>query len=128
MKRDLRFVTVPHAFSILALRGERFQVHASGVLPLGFIHLADAVDALLAAPAPGYAPANAVGEILSAVGVAETVRAAARARGLSVEIALPDEYTPRAPFAVSSRLTATGWRARRTLAQTVPDLLEYYAQ
>jgi len=128
MKRNLRFVTVPHAFSIFALRGERFQVHASGALPLGFIHLDDAVAALLAAPAPGYAPANAVGEVLSAVDVAQAVQAAASARGHNPEIALPSDYTPRDPFTVRSRLSAAGWRPQHTLAAVISELLDYYAQ
>ena len=127
MKRNLAFVTVPHAFSILALRGERFQVHASGAVPLGFVYLDAAVDALVRAPASGYAPANAVGEVLTAADVAQTVASAARARGLAPEIALPDGYAPPERFTVTSRLSAVGWTPGQAMAQAIPRLLDYYA-
>ncbi|MDQ3703384.1 MAG: NAD(P)-dependent oxidoreductase, partial [Chloroflexota bacterium] len=81
MKRDLRFVTVPHAFCLRVLAGEPLPIHPGGLAPLPFIHLDDAVSALRRAGAAAalqcYAPANAVGEVASVLDVARFVQRAA---------------------------------------------------
>jgi nucleoside-diphosphate-sugar epimerase len=130
-KTELRFVTVPHAFCLRALRGETLRVTQSGVAPLGFIHIEDAVSALIAAvPKRDYAPANAVGEVASAAAVAHAVMEAARLRRVKVEIEIPDQSAMPAdpPYSVTSRLTAAGWQPRRLLADGVDEILAYYAE
>ena len=138
-KRDLRFVTVPHAFCLRVLAGHPLPIHPSGLAPLGFVHLEDAVAALrLAAGLPDrarpYAPANAVGEVATALQVARHVQRAAWNAGRDAvlqvhtpEVATADEAGGTPPFRVTSRLEAGGWRPRRTLAETVPALYAYYA-
>lgn len=120
-KQDLRFVTVPHAFCLRALAGQPLEVRSAA--PAGFIHLDDAVEALLAArPKAGYLPANAVSEVTTVAEVARLVRLAA-GRG---DLAEPD-VPPSGTFQVSSRLDHLGWQPRLTLAQTVPAIFDHYA-
>ncbi|CAA9215200.1 MAG: hypothetical protein AVDCRST_MAG77-170 [uncultured Chloroflexi bacterium] len=136
VKRDLRFVTVPHAFALRLLRQETLRVTTSGLAPMGFIHLHDAVAAIVAAPhllsqaGERYVPANAVGEVATVVAVARAVAAAARARGLAAEIELPETAelaTEGAPFTVATRLADTGWSPTRRLDDEVGALLDHYA-
>ena len=126
MKRDPRFVTVPHAFALRALRGEPLVVNAGGADPLGFIHLDDAIDALLAARADGYAPANAVGEMLSVLDVASAIVGAATERSVECAVSAPSPMVASEAPVVSSRLLAAGWRPTRSLTQTAGELLDYY--
>lgn len=58
MKRDLRFVTVPHAFCLRALAGQSLEVHATGVSPMALVHLDDAVEALRLAAESSSLPAG----------------------------------------------------------------------
>ncbi|MBI3970017.1 MAG: NAD(P)-dependent oxidoreductase [Chloroflexi bacterium] len=133
-KQEPRFVTVPHAFCLRALAGEALEVHAGGLRPMAFVHLDDAVDALLrAAPDESggradsgvYAPANAASEVATVTVVARLVEQAAAARGLAVTVRLP-EGGGQPSFAVHSRLFAAGWQPRRTLAAAVPEILAHY--
>ena len=137
MKRDLRFLTVPHAFCLRALAGQPLEVHPTGLSPIGFVHLDDAVEALrlAATPAgespegrPGYAPANAVGEMATALDVAHLVQRAAAALGIDVVVRgdAGGSAGGPAPPEVTSRLAAHGWRPARRLADGVPDILAYY--
>ncbi len=132
MKRDLRFVTVPHAFCLRALAGQPLEVHAGGQRPLGFVHLDDAVRALrLAAGGRGYAPANAVGEVATALDVARLVQQAAQAIGLAPDVRVHDDRRPPHPaqdasFTVVSRLERLGWRPQRDLATSIPEILAWY--
>ena len=128
-KRDLRFVTVPHAFCLRALAGQPLRVTGSGLAPLGFIHLDDAMSALLAAPSTGYAPANAVGEVAPVTAVLDAVAAAARRLGLSVQVEAPacPSHGVTVRFDVATRLDAAGWRPTRFLEQSVAEILDYYA-
>jgi nucleoside-diphosphate-sugar epimerase len=133
-KRDLRFVTVPHAFCLRVLAGQPLPIHASGLAPLGFLHLEDAVAALrLATGLPDrerpYVPANAVGEVASVVQVARLVQRAAWESGHDAVLQLhaPEGQPEPAPFRVRSRLDGAGWRPRGRLAETVPRLFAYYA-
>jgi nucleoside-diphosphate-sugar epimerase len=154
VKRDLRFVTVPHAFCLRALAGETLEIHPSGLRPLAFLHLNDAVEALVAAGAhAGYAPANAVGEVATALDVARAVERAALERGLEVRVR--EGTSPPGPlsqgergnaardrliagkadsapagFRVKSRLEAVGWRPAGRLddpARGIPAILAHYA-
>lgn len=129
-KQDLRFVTVPHAFCLRALAGETLHVHASGMTPIGFLHLDDAVSALIAARTDSaYAPANAISEIVTAADVARLVRGTAQARGYDVKVEVPEktmERQQRAPE-VTSRLIERGWSPRRSLHESVGAIFDYYA-
>ena len=127
MKRDPHFVTVPHAFALRAVRREPLPVNPGGADPLGFIHLDDAVEALIAARAPGYAPANAVSELLSVLDVASAIAGAATERGWECAVHAPGAMIPTAGPQVSSRLLASGWRPARSLVETAGELLDYYA-
>ena len=136
VKRDIRFLTVPHAFCVRLVRGEPLVVSRSGLVPMGFIHLDDAVEALLAARAQGgdgsYAPANAVGEVLTVVDVLEMVSKVARERGLVVQAEGPGASSTTSSdaveaFTVSTRLSATGWHAKRRLSATAGQLLAHHA-
>jgi nucleoside-diphosphate-sugar epimerase len=128
-KRDPRFVTVPHAFALRALNGQLLEVHESGLAPIGFVHLQDAVSALIAArPASGYAPANAVSEVLTVVDVARVIERAGALRGLRVLSALPDVAASNPPtFSVTSRLSWAEWTPAHRLEATASDLLDHYA-
>jgi nucleoside-diphosphate-sugar epimerase len=129
-KRDLRFVTVPHAFCLRALAGETLRIHPSGLAPLGFVHLQDAVSALVASRVPvGYHPANAVSEVATAADVARVVRDLARERGRDAAIEIPDDGALHGPqaLAVSSRLQRAGWSPRRTLRDSIGAIYDHYA-
>ena len=127
MKHDLPFMTVPHAFALRARRGEPLTVNPEGASPLGFIHLDDALSALVAARSGGYAPANAVSELLSVLDVASAIVAAARGRGVECAVSAPSPLMPTEGPHVSSRLVSTGWHPTRSLAETADELLDYYA-
>lgn len=144
MKRDLRFVTVPHAFCLRVLAGEPLPIHPGGLASLPFIHLEDAVSALRLAGAArspqGYAPANAVGEVASVLDVARLVQRAAWESGQDavlrfhtsegvqtregVDIAPPVGQS----FAVRSRLERAGWRPVGRLATALPAIMTHYAR
>lgn len=137
-KRDLRFVTVPHAFCLRVLAGEPLPIHPSGLAALGFVQLEDAVAALRLAPgltdrARPYAPANAVGEVATALQVARHVQRAAWSAGTDAVLQVHAPNVPAedgpvvAPFRVTSLLDGAGWRPRHTLAETLPALFDYYA-
>ncbi len=135
IKRDLRFVTVPHAFCLRALAGEPLPIQSGGLAPLPFIHLPDAVGALrLAAEsssAGGYLPANAVSEVATAVDVARLVQQAAWAAGRDAVLRFhtPQPAAPPAvtPLVVRSRLEGVGWRPEGRLATEVPSIWTHYA-
>lgn len=131
-KRDFRFVTVPHAFALRRLGGLPVTINPSGVRPLAFCHLDDAVEALRLAPvgvAPGmFAPANAATEVLTVPEVLDRVDASAREFGIPV----PDPGsrgpdTPGDRFRVRSRLAAVGWHPRHDIAGSMPGILRHYA-
>ena len=127
MKRDPQFMTVPHAFAQRARRGEPLMVNPGGADPLGFVHLEDAVGALIAARSSGYAPANAVSELLSVLDVASAIAGAATERGIECSVSAPGPMIPTETPSVKSRLFETGWRPARSLVATAGELLEYFA-
>ncbi|MSQ43813.1 MAG: NAD(P)-dependent oxidoreductase [Chloroflexi bacterium] len=131
-KRDLRFVTVPHAFALRRLGGLPVTINPSGVRPLAFCHLEDAVAALRLAPvglAPGtFAPANAATEVLTVPEVLYRVDASAREFGIAVPDAGSREpRTSVVRFRIRSRLAAAGWLPRHDVAGSMPEILRHYA-
>ena len=131
MKRDRRFVTVPHAFCLRRLAGVPVVVTPSGARPLAFCHLDDAVAAMRRAtadlPAGTYAPANAATEVLTAHEVRESVDLAARLAGYAV----PEEDPAPAitsRFTVTSRLRDVGWAPRRQMREAIADVLTYFRE
>src|SRR5205823_10715014 len=90
LKIDERFMTAPNKFCRQAARGEPLTVHGGGRTQVGWVHVADAARASLAAAGhhgfTGYAPLNVVGEVASLATLAQYVREVGAARGLSVRI------------------------------------------
>jgi len=130
VKRDLRFVTVPHVFCLRALADQPLEVNAGAVAPAGFVHLDDAVSALRIAARSagrGYAPANAVSQVVAVADVAHLVQQAGAERGLTVQIRSSAAASTVEPaFAARSRLSAEGWRPTRSLAESIGAILDHY--
>lgn len=133
LKTDARFMTVPHRFCLQAARGEPLTVFGGGRAPAGFVHLADATRATLAAAAhadfAGYVPLNVVGEVASVAEVAGFVAEAGTARGLDVRIAGLEPAGPAsdpAPFTVRSGLDPLPFHHERGLRDSVADLLDHF--
>jgi UDP-N-acetylglucosamine/UDP-N-acetylgalactosamine 4-epimerase len=129
LKRDPALLTVPNLFCLQAARGEPLVVQDDR--PLAFIHVDDAVRALLAAhrllTADGGSPwqvVNAATEVARVGEVAQLVGRIAAERGRTTEIRGPTGG--EASFAVRSRLDAVGFRAERTLADGLPEVLDAF--
>ena len=132
VKRDYRFMTAPNKFCLQAARGEELVVTASGARPMGFIHVADAAQAMLLAgnceDFDGFTAVNAATEIASPLHIAGMVRDAAATLGREVRVKAPDVPMARRPvIALSSRLDALGFRGSRRLAPTIREMLGYFA-
>lgn len=129
MKRDPRFLTVPNLFCLRAARGEPLVVRPGANRPIGFLHLDDAVEALLVAARLGAEPGartyNAVSEVLTVGEVAGIVGACARRRGLPVRVegAAPP---PDSRWSVRSGLDSLGFRPRRAMDESLDEVLAYY--
>jgi nucleoside-diphosphate-sugar epimerase len=127
MKREPAFMTVPHLFCRNAATGQTLRIVEDRAM--GFVHVDDAVDALLAADQLlGHAEApwlavNAVSEALTIGAVAGLVRELARARGLSVTLEGSVAATPQV-FQVKTRLAAEGWTGRRRMPNRLGDVLD----
>ena len=133
MKHDPRFITVPNLFCLRTVAGQQLQVHAGANRPIGFLHLDDAVQALrlsaelALARGSGAQAINAVSEVLGVGEVAAIVEQAARARGLTPQIEGAGPLTgPR--WSVASSLDAAGFRPARTMAESLPAVLDHYAK
>ena len=132
-KTDPRFMTAPNVFCWRAARGEPLSVFGGGRAPAGFVHLAEATAATLAAADHaafrGYTPLNVVGEVASVAEVAGWVRAAGAVRGLDVQIAGLDPAGPADEalrFAVASGLDALPVAVpRHPLRESVGAVLDY---
>ena len=130
LKTDYRFMTAPNKFCLQAARGEALVVNGGN--EVGLIHVADAARALVFAAENadyrGYVALNAATEVASIAEIARLVRSAGAARGLDVEVRLPDD-APTAPARplTESRLLAAGFRPTRALGESVEDLLEVFA-
>jgi nucleoside-diphosphate-sugar epimerase len=133
-KTDPRFMTAPNLFCLRAARGEPLTVFGGGRTPAGFVHVADATVATLAATDHagfrGYVPLNVVSEVVSVAEVAGWVREAGAERGLTVSIeglhqaGLVDEA---ARYAVASGLDAVPYaRPGRMLRESVGGVLDYF--
>lgn len=130
MKLDRRFMTVPNLFCQQAAQGEPLRVFAGAARPTGFIHLRDAVSALLEAPRlarPGFRAVNAAAELLGVDQVAELVARRAAARGLRVSIERDGSVEPRPTPRVASSLAEIGFRPTRAMADSLDELLDYFA-
>lgn len=129
MKDQPQFMTVPHLFAQRAVKGLPLGVLTDR--PIAFIHLEDAVDALLLASdipeddAP-WQVANAVSEVLTVGELALLVKEAAETRGIEVEIEGETETVDR--FTYASQLVDGGFTARRNMKQTVGELLDYFRE
>jgi len=125
MKTRPAFMTVPNAFCQRAVAGEVLQVLEDR--PLAFVHVDDAVEALLFAAdhfRDGWHVVNAAPEVATIGQLARTVQRIAQARGdwARIEGAAASE----AGFSVRSRLDDEGFRPRRNLANGLPDVYEYF--
>lgn len=88
-KTDPRFMTAPNKFCQQVAHGEPISVFGGGRAPAGWLHIADATRATLAAAEAdfaGYRPINVVGEVASVAQVAALVADAAASRGLTARI------------------------------------------
>jgi UDP-glucose 4-epimerase len=133
-KTDPRFMTAPNLFCWRAARGEPLTVFGGGRTPAGFVHVADATAATLAATDHdgfrGYVPLNVVGEVVSVAEVAGWVRAAGAARGLDVRVEGLDPAGPvdeAARYRVASGLDGVPYvRPGHLLRDSVGDVLDYF--
>jgi nucleoside-diphosphate-sugar epimerase len=133
MKHDPRFLTVPNLFCLRTVGGQQLHVHAGANRPIGFLHLDDAVQALRCSAdlarklGSGAQIVNAVSEVLGVGEVAAIVKQAAISRGLTPQIEGAGPLTgPR--WSVASSLDAAGFRPTRTMAESLPAVLDYYAR
>lgn len=127
MKDVPAFMTVPNLFCKRAIGGEVLQVHEDR--PMAFIHVDDAAEALLRAQDCVVEPwqaVNAAPEVATIGQVARTVQRLMQARGGWVRI--QGGASSEASFAVHSRLEQSGFRAQRSLADGLPDVLDYFAR
>ncbi len=126
MKSDPSYMTVPNLFSARAAHGEPLRILEDR--PMGFVHVDDAVEALLAAPRllgdGAWQVANAVGEVRTIGDVARTVQRLALDRGLRVEV--DGSTTSDSSFAVTSRLERKGFRSTRTMDESLGVVLDYF--
>jgi len=131
MKHDARFLTVPNLFSLRAVAGQPLTVHPSANRPIGFLHLDDAVQALRVAGqvaltrGQGARSVNAVSEVLSVGEVAAIVQREAAARNIQAQIEGAGPLTS-ARWSVWSSLDGAGFRATRTMNQSLGAVLDYY--
>lgn len=133
VKRDYRFMTAPNKFCLQAARGEELVVTASGARPMGFIHVADAAQAMLlagnCADFDAFTAVNAAIEVASPLEIAMMVRKEAAILGREVAVATPEGLPqPGSTIKVSSKLDALGFKGLRRLAPTVRGMLRYFAE
>ncbi|MBI3978449.1 MAG: NAD(P)-dependent oxidoreductase [Chloroflexi bacterium] len=131
LKRDERFLTVPHRFCLQAVRGEPLVVWPDGAAPDAFVHLDDAVEALAllaqSGAIAGYRAVNVVGELRSIRDLAMLVAAEAGRRGHPVGV-VDHSMSEAPPAEIRSCLKElTGFTPRRRLATTIPELLDAFA-
>ncbi|HYU20988.1 MAG TPA: NAD(P)-dependent oxidoreductase [Chloroflexota bacterium] len=131
MKSDPRFLTVPNLFCLRAARDEPLIVNPGARRPIGFVHLQDAVQALILAAEHTEQPQarayNALSEVLTVGEVGATVARIGQQRGLSVRVEGAG-LGPATRWRYASSLEAVGFRPTRTMAESLPEVLEYYLQ
>lgn len=128
MKTVAPFMTVPNLFCQRAIAGEVLQVLEDR--PIAFIHVDDAVQALLCAAELGGAEwqaVNAAPEVATIGQLARTVQRLMQARGGWVRI--QGAASSEATFTVRSRLDQeTDFQPARGLADGLPDVLDFFAR
>jgi nucleoside-diphosphate-sugar epimerase len=128
MKDDPSFMTVPNVFCLRAVQNQPLRVLEDR--PMAFIHVHDAVRALLAAAdlptRETWQAVNAATEVLTIGQVAQTVAALARARGLAPRVE-STSATAVPTFAVSSRLGTRGFRGERTAVDSLGEVLAHFS-
>jgi nucleoside-diphosphate-sugar epimerase len=128
MKTVAPFMTVPNLFCQRAVTGEVLQVLEDR--PMAFIHVDDAAQALLCAAdlvGPDWQAVNAAPEVATIGQVARTVQRLMQARGGWVRI--QGATSSEATFEVRSRLVEeSAFRPARTLADGLPDVLDFFAR
>lgn len=132
MKTTPTFMTVPNLFCQRAAHEQPLRVLEDR--PMAFIHVDDAVDALLAAskrldqtPNSGrdWQVVNAAPEVVTISQLAHCVRRLAEARGRAVRIEGADSN--ESTFSVRSMLEdEDGWRPRRTMADGLTAVLDWF--
>ena len=123
MKTTPGFMTVPNLFCQRAANGEVLRVLEDQ--PMAFIHVEDAVDALLAAArlvGPAWRVVNAAPEVATVGQVARTVRHLAEAHGHTVRIEGDTRSAGR--FSVKSQLAL---EPRYSLETGLSAVLEYFS-
>jgi nucleoside-diphosphate-sugar epimerase len=129
MKTEPHFMTVPNLFCQRAANGDVLQVLEDR--PMAFIHIDDAVEALLVAAnrlatgSPAWEALNAAPEVATIGQIALTVQRIANARGRWVRV---HGASGAATFSVASKLDATGARPHRTLEDGLPHVLAYFLE
>jgi nucleoside-diphosphate-sugar epimerase len=124
MKATPAFMTVPNLFCQRAAGGEVLQVLEDR--PMAFIHVDDAVEALLRAAAlegADWQAVNAAPEIATIGQVARTVERLMRRRGLSARTL--GTTASEATFEVRSRLAL---QPRHSLESGLDDVLDYFCR
>lgn len=131
MKSQPSLMTVPNLFCQRAAAGEPLEVLEDRWL--GFIHVADAACALTHAAellgqvgADRWQVLNAAPQVAGIGQVARTVQRLAGRRGWRV--AVRGAGASARSFTVRSRLYAAGFRAQRTLADGLPEVLDTFAR
>ena len=125
-------MTVPNKFSLQAVRGEDLTVTTAGWRPQGFIHVADAAQAMLLAAKSegltGYTPVNAGTELRSPRTIALAVKREAASLGREVIVNLPqiDDFE-EGSVGLNSRLAPLGFKGEHHLDPTIRELLDYFA-
>jgi nucleoside-diphosphate-sugar epimerase len=136
MKSVPAFMTVPNLFCKRAVDGEVLRVHEDR--PVAFVHVEDAVTALLAAAGSCFDQpsetsrrrpqmVNAATEVVTIGQLARLVQCLAARRGLDARIAGPVTEGDQPVFEVRTRLDlcAPGY-FRHALADSLGDVLDYF--
>lgn len=124
MKTSPAFMTVPNLFCKRAAEGAVLEVLADR--PTAFIHVRDAAEALLTASTlrPDWSAVNAAPEVTTIGQLARTVQQLMQRRGAAVEI--HGAASSEASFRVQSALDAEGFTPRRTLANSLGEVLDLF--
>jgi nucleoside-diphosphate-sugar epimerase len=126
MKTTPAFMTVPNVFCQRAARGDVLEVLEDR--PLAFVHVDDAVAALLLAaqqPQGGWQLYNAAPEVATIGQLARTVQQIARQRGRWTRV--HGAAASEATFKVCSRLDALGFQPAHTLADDLQPVLDFFS-
>lgn len=128
IKTDPPFMTVPNVFTSRAIRGEILEVFDDR--PVGFIHLEDAVQALLVAadfaePSDPWQVVNAVTEVVTIGQVAQHVQRVGQAHNTFVRV--NGASSEPATFSVESRLPDSGFTQSRSMGEALGAVWDYFA-